>query len=355
RHLYMQASEETRSVRKLINLLLAVIVILAITDKLIGLLLSHITDEPPLILRVENVRGLEALWSFSEAGVKPIVFTGSSQTYTGISPHLFDQHLQAVSGQEIKSTNVSIVGAVAVIQRDLIRNLIIPNHPQTIIYGIEMRALVPDSQDENAIWSKDFRNKPLGYAVTQPSAFERNLSIWLLEHSSLVSYRDNIQQWLSGTRLINQVTYATSAPDDLGYAPFPNKFSQDGTFIKTQFIPFTVTDTTRQILMGIGETCKQNGTQCILLNMPLHELAYQYISPAEELLYRNLLKEANLPIWDFDTQACHAILGDKDFYNLNHLNSRGAELFSQMVADAYANVYFNVPISGNATCMTMTN
>src|SRR3954465_1892682 len=91
------SSDSPRTLRKLLNLMLIVIILLLLSDWLLGRLLPLITLEPPFILHLENVPGVEKLWQFSEAGIKPVVFTGSSQTYAGISPHLFNDQIKAIS------------------------------------------------------------------------------------------------------------------------------------------------------------------------------------------------------------------------------------------------------------------
>jgi len=287
------------------------------------------------------------------ANIKPVVFTGSSEMHMGISPHVFNDQLKATTGQTVDSVNVSVWGSVANIQHDLIPNLIVPNHPQIVIYGVEMWALLPAAQ--NGIEANDFWNKPLGYAVASPSSLERNILYWLMQNSNIVRYRDNVREWLTTKREINQIGYSETAVDDLGY------FYQDGILdrnpkvITDEFVPFSVTDQTRQLMTDIGTTCKRDGVQCILLNLPLHEMAYQYIKPEDEAAYQRVLKAAGLPIWDFDTEQCRSFLGDASFYNPNHLNAAGAELFSKWVADVYAQVFFNQPAKGDATCAKLTS
>jgi hypothetical protein len=349
RHLFMQDSESPRTFGKLFTLAVGVLIALVISDWLIGRVLPYITAEPPFILRFENVPGIEALWRFSEANLKPIVFTGSSQVYAGISPHVFNDHIKSITGQTVQSVNVSLFGSVVTIERDFIRNLILPNHPQIVLYGIEMRALKSEGFSEDYIVVSDFKNKPLGYALSRESFLERGLLLWLLQHSNLVQYRDNLRGWLTGARKINQGVYSSSV-DDLGYAPFPNTSSQNPDNIQTQFIPFHRDDLADQMMVDIETSCKQSGVQCILLNMPIHQIAYQYISPQEEAQYQQILKDADLPIWDFNTANCRALLGDENFYNVNHLNSNGAIVFSKMIAEVYASAFFNIPVSGNATC-----
>jgi hypothetical protein len=354
RRLFIQDSESTRTFGKLLRLVVGVLIALVISDFLLGRVLPFITTEPPFILRFENVPGVEALWKFSEAGIKSIIFTGSSQTYAGISPHDFDNHIKAISGRDVNSVNVSVLASIVTIQRDLIHNLLIPNHPQIILYGIEMRAAREAFLQEEFFSIKDFKNKALGYALSQASDAERNSLLWFLRHSNWARYRDNFRQWLTGAPLIDEKLRILAQPDDLGYAPFPNTFSDSPApdNILYQFTPFKLSDLARQMMVDIGTDCDQSGVQCILLNMPLHQSAYQYITAEDEAQYEQLLQAAGLPIWDFNTAQCRAVFGNKNFFNINHLNSNGAVLFSQMIADVYAQVVWGIPIQGDANCAT---
>lgn len=354
RRLFMRDSESPRTLRQLGMLVGLILAALLLSDWLLGRILPYLTTEPPFILRPVNVAGVEALWRANEAGIQPVVFTGSSQVYTGVSPHQFDDRIKMVSGQGVQAVNVSILGAVVPIQRDLIRNLFIPNHAQVILYGIEMRAFKTESLRDDYFLLEDFRNKSLGYAVTYAAPTERAIMLWLLQHSNWARYRDNINEWLSGERAINQqINLSDGTADDRGFAPFPNTSSLNTTNISTQFIPFSVTDEARQLLSNIRSDCEQSGVPCILLNMPIHYEAYTLISEAEEAQYRQLIEAAGLPIWDFNTIACRTVLGDTAFFNVNHLNANGAGVFSRLIADVYANVFYDVPIEGDAACATI--
>ncbi len=351
--LFIQDSESPRTIPKLLILLLGIFACLIIVDRAFGLILPRLTIEPPFILRLQNVQGVEQLWTMSAANIKPIVFTGSSEMHVGVSPHIFNEQIKAATGETVDSVNVSIWGSVANIQHDLIPNLIIPNHPQVIIYGVEMRALLPAAQ--NGIEANDFWNKPLGHAVSSQSSLERNILYWLMQNSNLIRYRDNLREWLTTSRKINAIGYSRTAVDDLGYFYQEGIIDRNPDIITTEFLPFTVTDQTQQLMTDIGTTCKQTGVQCVLLNLPLHEMAYQYIKPEDIALYHKVLEAAGLPIWDFDTQACRTALGDASFYNPNHLNAAGAEIFSKWVANVYAQVFFNLPLKGDATCAELNS
>lgn len=348
RRLFMPDSESPRNALSLVRVVLAVIPLLLAVDVAAGIIIPRLTIEPPFFLRFQNVQGVEKLWELADAGIHPVVFTGSSQLHGGVSPRVFNARLAEVSGKTIDSVNVSIWGSVTSIQQILIPNLLIPNHPQAVIYGIEMQALLPVVQNNYII--DDFINKPLGYALSRSSALERDSLVWLIRHSNLVGYRDNLREWLTAARPINSLGNALTAIDEYGHFIADSVQNREPNVILGSFAPFYTDDTIPPRLATIRTACQQAGVPCILLAMPLHELAYTYIPQEAVDLYYRVLGESGLTVWDFDTEACRAVLGDSSFYNLNHLNESGALLFSQMVADVYANVFYDVPITGDAVC-----
>ncbi|MBX3081083.1 MAG: hypothetical protein KF716_05570 [Anaerolineae bacterium] len=348
RRLFISNSNQPHGLRAVIVTLLALVLVIVVVDRAVGVIVPRIAMEPPFILRQQNVPGVERLWAFEDAGVAPVVFTGSSQGHMAFSPHVFNDRVAALTGHAIQSVNVSVWGSVTTIQRDLIRNLLLPTHPKIILYAIEMRAALPAAQHGLAV--DDFRNKPLGYALTVSSPIERNVLLWLLRHSNLVSYRDNLRDWLTGTRAIDDVGYSMSVVDDLGYFRDPTIYNRDPTVIQTQFVPFTMDDATRQLFVDIKTSCDQASVPCILLNLPLHEQSYQYISAGDEAVYQATLHGSGLAIWDFNTKECRAALGDASFFNLNHLNASGAEKLSAWVADVYIHRQMGQPAVGDPSC-----
>ncbi|MBI1280991.1 MAG: hypothetical protein GC179_22895 [Anaerolineaceae bacterium] len=354
-HLFIRDSEPPRTISRLLMAVLGMVVCLVVVDRVLGFVLPRLTIEPPFILRLQNVQGVERLWAMNAENIKPVVFTGSSMIHTGLSPHIFDDQVKAVSGKTVNSVDISVWGGVITSQREMIQNLIIPNHPQVIIYGIEMRALLPAAQEPDAEGMEDFHNKPLGYAVSRQSGIERDVLLWLMRYSNLFRYRDNIREWLTAKREINFLGYSPDAVDDRGHYRDVAIFPRDPVLIKGYFTPFSVSDDTRQTMSAIGATCKQSGVQCILLNMPIHETAFQYITGEDVALYNGVLREAGLPVWDFNTEQCRRLLGDQSYFDIIHLNEAGAEIFSKWVADVYAQVFFQQPLQGDVACAKLNS
>lgn len=281
-----------------------------------------------------NLPGVETLWQIQDTGLHPIVFTGSSEMQLGISPHLFDNQMQALTGVSTLSVNVSFVGASPIITRDVMKSLILPAKPPVVIYGIEMRALHETARQ----WITLLANAPMGFALSLQPGIEQETIFWLGRHSAFFRYRDNVRNWLNGGATGNAVLVS----DDRGFIEVQgqgNFVAATGIF-RGQVTPFQTDDDMRRAFDEIGSLCRQSEIKCIVVNMPLHRLAYNYFTPADESAYRKLLlsmtMDNKLPLWDFDTAICRSYLGDESFYDLNHLNGVGATKLTQAMANLYA-------------------
>ncbi len=342
-----QAVQQPGPLRKFVTTLLITIMVVVGFDQVLGFVLGRLVQDIPWVVPGQERNGysIENLWRFNDAGVNPIVFTGSSQMQTGFSPHVFDAQLQAMTGQAVNSVNISMEGSGTVMARDVIKNLIIPTRPPILIYGIEMRALNVATDT----YLKLFRESPLGYALALPDGIEKDLMIWLSRHSGLLRYRSNIQLWFSSG------SFKRSIPevDDRGYFNLPAKFPRNDKVLREQFLPFSVGADQQSALEDIDQRCQVARLPCILMNMPLHEAAYRYIPPETESTYLQALRaiaaQADVPIWNFDTPACRAALGDESFYDVTHLNTTGASKFTQMVALIYAQQMLRIS-QGASSC-----
>src|SRR5215813_4296784 len=112
---------------------------------------------------------------------QPIVFTGSSQMQLGLSPHLFDQQIQFLTGKPGLSVNVSFSDANPIMIRDIMKSIILPAAPTTVIYGIEMRAMNVSTKSTAA----RLTSTPLGYAAHLQPGPEQSILLWIGRSSAL--------------------------------------------------------------------------------------------------------------------------------------------------------------------------
>ena len=250
-------------------------------------------------------------------------------------PIVFEQRVKSLSDQEVNAVNLSVLGATTTISHDIFRSLLVPHQVHTIFYGIEMRAL--RSGEDATHWMQTFHDAPLGYTLPRQPGLEQSVLLWLMEHSTLVQYRTNIRDWLSGQFPVDD---PLSMIDIRGKWLLDGIHSRDSQVIRDQFVPFQTDNDLKSGLEAIFSICQQPEMRCFILNMPLHEAAHQYIPPQDMSAYKNLLltlaSRAHLQVWDFDTAACFESLGDSAFFDLNHLNNSGAQKFTEWLAALYA-------------------
>jgi hypothetical protein len=308
------------------------LLLIALIDPVAGLIISRVSQAPPEISDGRTSQGVMRLWQDVEAGITPVVFTGSSQVMAGLSPRVFMDQVQAMAGKHVEAVNVSVIGGKTTITRDLIRYLLIPNGVHVLIYGVSMREMKPPPATEHL--GEAFWDAPLGYALSQPTSFQRSLTLWLLEHSALIRYRNNIRDWLTGKFFQND---PLSRSDNYGYWVIDGVHNRDVQGFKDQFTPFETNSTYLDPLRDIFGMCQQQ-VQCLILNMPLHPDGNKLLTAQDTQRYWDALHSVangKITIWNFDTPDCQADLGDNSFLDLYHLNTTGAPKFTQAIAALY--------------------
>ena len=152
------------TVRRLLLTLVYAVVALVVVDQVIGVVAFFVVPEPPILVNdFISTWGLDQFWHLTDSGVKPIVFTGSSTVYYGVSPHVFDNRVQQLTGTQPVSMIAGATGEIASWARDLIKNIFIPRGTTAIIYATEMRAYAERGSD--ASWQQS----ALGYAMQYPA------------------------------------------------------------------------------------------------------------------------------------------------------------------------------------------
>lgn len=333
--LQVTKSEVVGKLRSLVLTLILSVVFFAVLDQVTAPVLKNIFKVPVNIIGgTLNTPGVESLWQMEDRGLHPVVFTGSSQMQMALSPHLFDNQILPLTGSPILSVNVSFSDANSIMIRDVMKSIILPAAPTIVIYGIEMRALNISTRASAA----QLADTPVGYAVHLEPGPEQAVLLWLWRHSAFFRYRDNIKNWLSGTD-----SFETSiVTDDRGYTtPLDSQDPQIGIdLIRQQFTNFRSDKEIWGAFDEVARLCHDMGIVCIIVNMPIQNAAYRYISKGDEFIYRAILgiliEDGKLPLWDFNTPACRSFLGNEAFFNLNHMNETGAKKFTRAMAALYA-------------------
>jgi hypothetical protein len=331
----------------LLKLILTVVMgslIIIISDPMMKVLLERFYPEPPAIFsNFSAMHGLRIFWKMTEAHQAPIVFTGSSTTFAGISPLLFDKHIHDLTGKSVNSVNVSLTGQKTFQARDMIRDLFIPAGTSTVFYMTEIGAF------SEGPGIQEYKDSPLGYTMQMAPGLPKTMGLWLLQHSAYVQYRNNLHDLITGRRTLQSPFDNYDFIDERGYTRWigtvklPKEIPPITPIIQEPYI---------QAFHDIALQCQHSRTRCIIVFLPIHREAYTVIPPNALLQFTARLQAAvqstDTVFWNFNTQACTAALGDQAFYDLNHLNSEGSTAFTLMLADAYMNHFMGTPLSAGS-------
>lgn len=324
-------SKPRLTLRDLALTLALALAIFVVSDQMSAPVMTLIFKNPPLVFGEHpNIPGVDALWRMTEANIRPIVFTGSSQMQLGVSPHLFDDQVALLAGTQTVSVNVSFAGSAPLTIRDVLQTIIIPAAPTAVIYGVEMRAF--NTHTDEAI--NNFVRSPLGYAFHLQTGIEKNTLLWLGQHSTFFRWRDDVRELLNG----GTVREFWQTTDDRGFTVAAGRERQSNAY-SLGFVPFYPNADMRSAFTSILKLCRSVPLRCIIVNMPILEDAYKEITQDTENVYLGMLqdmtKDSQVPIWNLNTPTCRAFLGDESFYNLSHLSPIGANKLTRAIAALY--------------------
>lgn len=330
--------------RKVLTTLSLTTLLLVCADSIFRVLAQNFIAEPPtFFLNFMPSAGLMKFWELTGQGIQPVTFTGSSMIEYALSPNHFRKETAQLFGKPVEAANVGIAAATVRFNYLLIRDVIAPTGTRTVIYGVELRAFSPDDPHLN--------ETPMGYALTQIDEPFRSADLWLLQHSAIFQYRDNVRQLLQGQREILKenwgpvddpgwVTYS-GAPDDIRSLSFLTAMTDE------QLATLTMNK--------LAVFCKHQALTCIIVNMPVQTVVNTHTSTSQMLRYKSILKQLidnGLEVWDFNTVECLGVF-DGGFVDLNHLNEAGALKFTRIAAEMYYHFTTGValPKGSLATCV----
>jgi hypothetical protein len=342
------------SVRRIVLTLVCAALALVVCDPLVGAWAKANLDEPALLTNdFPSTWGLDLFWRLTSSGQQPIVFTGSSTVYTGVSPHIFDDKVKELTGTSSFSLIVGASGEIASWARDLIKNIFIPRHASVIFYATEMRAYAERNSD--ASWQQS----SLGYNMQFPPGLRKEIALWLLEHSALIQYRDNFHDLIMGKRTVRGQFGNYNFLDDRGYsASYGQHDPNEPMNVPNDWTPLMIEPAQQSALAEIAQLCKASNTPCIFVIMPVDDSLFKVIPEAERQQFQRFVKDQTIQnqgktfIWDFNTEACITALGERPFIDRDHLNVAGAAKLSTMLAILYAHEFYGqaIPPNSNVEC-----
>jgi hypothetical protein len=140
--------------------------------------------------------------------------------------------------------------------------------------------------------------------------------------------------WVSGLKAL-----AGSSPKQdyfLGFSPRDEKWTDDFRKFKAgnpKGVNFAIEPAGIQALEQLIDVCQTNGIPLVFVYSPEYRGMQEMTNDRAQIFaeFHALGDEHHVPIWDYSTWRYD---GDQDFfYNSQHLNAKGAALFSDDVAN----------------------
>ena len=156
---------------------------------------------------------------------------------------------------------------------------------------------------------------------------------WLEKHIPMYRYRGNYKLISIGLLELLGIRHDTKGDYIKGYSNSNDKWNGDKLerVLRQGIVKGKCESKAIILLESVLEQTKEKGFQVVFVYAPIYRRLKQHLDEEEPLrVYRELSNRFSVPILDYSQMA---ICSDTSFFkDANHLNSRGAELFSMSLA-----------------------
>lgn len=257
-----------------------------------------------------------------------IVISGSSRAYVHYDPQI----IREITG---KSTfNLARNGSHTDVQLAVLKSYLKHNSkPNLVVQNLDMHSFVPTPQDEI--------NDPAEYVPYLAEAelyrplLRINPRVWKWRWIPLYAYvvDDMSFTWLLSLRGLTGLNSREFLVD--GYSARDTSWTSDFDRFKAKHpkgVGFGVPESGVRVLEDLIETCQSNHIEVVLVYSPQYYEMLDLVTNRAEIFakFQEIACRYKVPFWNFSgTDIC----SKKDyFYNSQHLNKKGAELFSLRLA-----------------------
>lgn len=320
------------SIKKIGIRILLILVVLFVYENTIEFLYRSYNETIPLTNRERE----------EVDGTVETLFCGTSTTQRGINPEIIDRELETVSFN-LGSSMQPMDGTY-----ELIKDMAGSNPVETVFLGIS-----PDAMKKKKV-NTVFRAR----VYDRLSGFGSKFS-YLLEGCSLnewpymLLYSTRVDDYFDGSVVRKNVSKKLSEEYKNGDVSNKNYGGKGMISIKTifdheqiesleigkpKFVGTQVKEHNLEYLVKIVEYCEENQIELILLYVPLTGEKIQEYGDMATIhdYYSEFADKYDILFWDFNYYKDLKVLFTNDkFQDEKHLNSDGAEVFSEELAKVY--------------------
>lgn len=279
-------------------------------------------------------------------GVPDVIIVGNSMVNTGIDPLVIEQQIMDSTGKSLSIFNFGVEGLNITAMDDMANLLVRTYHPKILVVGTDIRDYTINLDN---LPSNEFVSTP--WLETRLNQF--NLKGIVINSSHFLQYALVFRNWYlpgfssSFTKLSQEFTKEKiNTINDSGYQYdaripphryiYPNEKIPADRELLHLFRDFNFDQSRFNMLAGLIDKGKKNGSEVIVIEMPLQKTMYQFFNSSSEI--RNDFLQLIRPITlnsgaKLIESSIYASIPDKDWANRTHLNLNGAPIFSRFLAE----------------------
>lgn len=252
------------------------------------------------------------------------------------------------------------------------------HHFDPAIFGDSLNATVFNlGVDGHGFTLQNLRHKLLLQHNTKPRLIIYSLDLWMMAEKKEFYLYEQLLPYMYYDKTVNNsvrnfdyfsvydlemptfryygqstaITHAVSSlaglPDPpvrvKGYIADKQSWNEDFDKAKASISYYTITLDSSHIkgFESFIKECRQQNIQLVFVNTPMYFDGQMFATNTEEIMniYKEFSDKYNIPYYDYlQDSICH---NKKYFYNVNHLNATGAELFSRRFASQVKEIYRN--------------
>jgi hypothetical protein len=255
-----------------------------------------------------------------------LVVNGSSKALVHFSPKILD------SVMEINSYNLALDGTEFMVQKTQY-DIYLKNNtkPKYVIQTVSSGSLVKNTEIRNQVQFAPYLNvDEINEMAKKYDGFK-----WYDYYVPFVRYTGEFEQIVDGSFSAFNVHLKQSSK----YKGYLEKQAEwDSSFanvmeINPNGISWTFDSASIKLFRDFLEESRAKDITVFLVYPPTYHEFHSYLNNRQEILsfYKKIAEEYAIPFMDYSN--CFLSQDKSYFYNSQHLNKKGAELFSQQVAN----------------------
>jgi hypothetical protein len=255
-----------------------------------------------------------------------IIISGSSRATYHYDPRKIEQ------STGLSAFNIGRVGTQTDVQLAVLKAYLEHNRkPKLVVHNLDAFSFVMSRE----IYDPTLYVPYLGDSEIYDALLKIDPNIKKSRYLPLYGYvvEDMNFTWVQGLKAL--VGISPKQNYFLGFCPRDKVWSDDFHHFKTanpSGVKFTIEPAGVEALRQLIELCQKNGIQLVLVYSPEYRGMQEMTNNRQDIFaeFHNLANQYHVQLWDYSGWKND---GDEDlFYNSQHLNAKGAALFSDDVA-----------------------